>query len=141
MFTSDDLAFGLGFEILESDESSEFTTPLATVHKFNGFADQFAEGSLGFGGGLRQGLTDYYAKFGFKIPNVDIPVTLYYHQFETENVNDFHGSEYDAVASYKINDYATLISKYAIYETDGQENVAYSGRDKTAFTFEVNLKY
>ena len=56
-------------------------------------------------------------------------------------MNDFLGKEYDAVATYKINDYATLISKYAIYETDGQENVAYGGRDKTVFTFEVNLKY
>jgi len=56
-------------------------------------------------------------------------------------VSDFLGSEYDAVASYKLNDYAILVSKYAIYETDGQEHVAYGGVDKTVFTFEVNLKY
>lgn len=139
--SSDGFTFGLGFEVLEGDGNTGFTTPLATVHKFNGFADQFAGGSLGLGGGLHQGLTDYYAKFAFTLPNVDIPITLLYHQFETENVNDFLGNEYDAVASYKLNDYATLVGKYAIYETDGQEWVAYGGQDKTVFTFEVNLKF
>ena len=139
--TTDGITFGLGFEILEGDGSNGFTTPLATVHKFNGFADQFAGGSLGLGSGLHQGLSDYYAKFAFMVPNIEIPITLFYHHFETENVSDFLGSEYDAVASYKLNDYATLVSKYAIYETDGQEHVAYGGVDKTVFTFEVNLKY
>jgi hypothetical protein len=90
---------------------------------------------------MREGLIDYYAKFAFVIPEANIPITLFYHQFETENVNDFLGSEYDAVATYKLNDYATLISKYAIYDADGQEHVAYGAKDTTVFTFEVNLKY
>ena len=137
------ITLGAGFEILEGDGISGFTTPLATVHKFNGFADQFAGTSLGLAGGLSQGLVDYYAKLGFKIPEANIPVTLFYHHFETDSVDDFLGDEIDAVATYKLNDYATFITKYALYraDSDGPENVAYGGRDKTVFTLEVNLNF
>lgn len=128
-----------GFEFFEGDGATGFTTPLATLHKFNGFADMFAGNSAGLGGGLPQGLEDYYAMIGFSVGPV--PIELYYHSFETENVSDFLGSEIDAVASYKVNEYITLVSKYAKYKTDGAEMVGYGGADKTVFTFEANLKY
>ena len=31
----------MGIEILANDKETSFATPLATLHKFNGFADQF----------------------------------------------------------------------------------------------------
>ncbi len=139
--TSSGITLGLGFELLEGDGTTGFTTPLATVHKFNGFADQFAGGSLGLGGGLHQGLEDYYARLSFTFPDSDIPLTLSYHEFHTENVNDFLGSEIDAVATYKLNDNIQLLTKYAFYDSDLRENVGYGGVDKTVFTVEANIKY
>lgn len=128
-----------GLEILEGDGAGGFTTPLATVHKFNGFGDLFAGTSLGLGGGLSQGLEDYYVSVGFKAGPV--PVKVIYHSFETENISDFLGSEIDLVASYKLNDYVTLLGKFADYSSDGAENVGYGGADKQVITFEANLKF
>ncbi len=130
---------GIGAEILEGDGSYGFTTPLATVHKFNGFADQFAGRSLGLGGGLNQGLEDLYLTVGFKAG--DIPVTLAYHDFSAENVGGGLGTEINLVAKYKLNDYVTFLTKFADYSTDGSTVVGYGGVDKTVFTFEANLSY
>ncbi|EDY83819.1 hypothetical protein VDG1235_3446 [Verrucomicrobiia bacterium DG1235] len=128
-----------GIEILDGDGTSGFTTPLATVHKFNGFADLFAGGSLGLGGGLPQGLEDMYVAFGFKAG--DVPVKVIYHDYSTSNVSDYLGSEIDLVASYKLNEYVTLVGKFADYSSDGAETVSYGGADKQVLTLEANLKF
>lgn len=139
--TSNGMTFRLGAEVLEGDGTTGFTTPLATVHKFNGFADQFAGASLGLGRGLNQGLKDFYGSFSFTVPDIEVPITIAYHHFETENVSDFLGTEWDLVGTYKLNDHAQLLSKIAYFDSDGQENVVYGGSDNTLFTLEVNLKY
>ncbi|MDQ8203784.1 hypothetical protein [Pelagicoccus sp. SDUM812003] len=128
-----------GIESLGGDGTTGFTTPLATVHKFNGFADLFAGPSLGLGGGLPEGLEDMYVSLGFKAG--DVPIKLVYHEFATENISDYLGSEIDLVASYKLNEYMTFVTKFADYSSDGAENVGYGGADKQVFTFEVNLNY
>lgn len=133
------IGLSAGIEILEGNGSDGFTTPLATVHKFNGFADQFAGGSLGLGGGLSQGLEDMYGVLSFKAGAV--PIKVFYHSFSTENVSDYLGSEIDLVASYKVNEYVTLVGKFADYDSDGAENVNYGGVDKKVYTFEFNLSY
>ncbi len=130
-----------GFEFLEGDGTSGFSTPLATVHKFNGFADQFAGTSLGLAGGLNQGLKDYYVRYSGKIASLDIPIAISYHHFETENLADFLGNEFDLVATHRLNDHTQIVSKYAYYQSDDQENVAYGGFNKTVFTFELNISY
>ncbi|MBC2604581.1 alginate export family protein [Pelagicoccus albus] len=133
------MTLAAGVEILGGDGTTGFTTPLATVHKFNGFADLFAGGSLGLGGGMPQGLEDYYVSFGFKAG--DVPIKLVYHSFGTENVSDYLGSEIDLVASYKLNEYVTLVGKFADYSSDGAETVGYGGVDKQVLTLEANLKF
>lgn len=127
----------IGYESLGSDNGRGFTTPLATVHKFNGFADVFAGNSIG--GSLTQGLQDLYLKFAFKAGPV--PITLFYHDFETDEGGIGLGTEIDAVASYKLNEYVTLISKYAYYNSDESTGVTYGGKDKTLFTLEANLAF
>ena len=128
-----------GVEILEGDGVTGFSTPLATVHKFNGFADSFAGNSLGLGGGLPQGLEDYYVVFGFKAG--DVPIKLIYHQFDAETTSVSLGSEIDLVASYKLNDYVTFVTKFADYNSDEESTIAYGALDKTVFTMEANLKF
>jgi hypothetical protein len=128
-----------GVEILDGDGVTGFTTPLATVHKFNGFADVFAGPSLGLGGGLPEGLADYYLTVGFKAG--DVPVKLTYHSFDTARSGAFLGSEIDAVASYKVNEYVTLVGKLADYSANGGAAVSYGTADKQVLTLEANLKF
>ncbi|CAA6678461.1 MULTISPECIES: alginate export family protein [unclassified Lentimonas] len=129
--------FGAGFEVL----GDGFRTPLATVHKFNGYADVFLPVT-----GIDGGLQDLYAYVGYKIPVWDkksIPVKLVYHSFDSDthpsHGNDY-GDEIDFVASYKVNKYTTLMAKYGYYMAD-DEFAGAGGADKTMFTFDVNFSY
>lgn len=136
------VALKIGYESLEGDGTWGFTTPLATVHKFAGFADVFAGRSIGLAGGLPQGLVDTHvsAKYSFPVGN-GLPVTFVYHLFEAENDGGDLGDEIDLVATYKLNDYTTIIGKYAYYEADTNNVVGYGGADASVFTFEANLKF
>lgn len=132
-----DVSVSGGFEILEGNGVTGFSTPLATVHAFNGFADVFAGPSLG--GGLRHGLEDYYASVGFKAGPV--PLKFTYHHYEAERVSETLGSEINAVATYKLNEYVTLLAKYAMYDTDSPVGIGYGTADREVLTFEANLKF
>ena len=78
----------LGYESLGSDNGVGFATPLATLHKFNGWADQF----LGTPG---DGLVDIYATVAGKVLGGNLSVT--YHDFSAEEGSADYGSEIDAV--------------------------------------------
>ena len=128
------VTLGGGFEILEAG----FKTPLATVHKFNGFADVFAIPS---GSGIADGLVDYYVYAGYKIPvGNGISTKVIYHSFDPESGSGDYGDEIDFVGSYKWNKYLTTIVKYGDYSTDGGSG-GNGGADKTMFTFEMNFVY
>lgn len=128
------ISLGGGFEILEAG----FRTPLATVHKFNGFADVFAAPS---GTGIADGLEDYYAYAGYKVPvGNGIATKVIYHSFDPEDGSGDYGDEIDFVASYQWNKYFTSVIKYGYYETDGGSG-GVGGADKTMFTIETNFVY
>jgi len=83
----------LGYESLGSDlgnnnEYVGFATPLATLHKFNGWADQF----LGTPG---VGLEDIYASISTKVLGGGL--TVAYHDFSSDEGSVDFGSEIDAV--------------------------------------------
>ncbi|WP_076419992.1 alginate export family protein [Colwellia sp. UCD-KL20] len=78
----------LGFESLGSDKGVGFSTPLATAHKFNGWADQF----LGTPG---VGLEDVYVTLATKVLGGGLTVT--YHDFSADEGSADLGSEIDAV--------------------------------------------
>jgi len=78
----------LGYESLGSDDGVGFATPLATLHKFNGWSDQF----LGTPG---VGLEDVYATVAGKAFGGKWAVT--YHDFSAETGSIDFGSEIDAV--------------------------------------------
>lgn len=130
--------FALGADLKEGDGATGFTTPLATVHAFDGFADVFAANSLGLAGGLARGLHDYYASAGYTLPG-KFPVKVYYHKFKTDVGDMDLGNEVDIVVTRKINDYLSVLAKYAKYEADA--TFGYGSFDKTVFTFEVNMIY
>ena len=100
----------LGMEELGSDDGNYgFSTPLATAHKFQGFADKFL-------GTPKDGVRDYYTKVSTKVG----PVKLagFYHKFEAVNNKRDYGTEYDLVASAKVHKTTTVLMKYASYDAD-----------------------
>jgi hypothetical protein len=80
----------LGYELLGSDDGdARFVTPLATAHKFNGWADVF----LNNGGNA--GLQDLYLGFAPKLP-WKLNGKLVYHHFKSHHGSDTLGNEVDA---------------------------------------------
>ncbi len=106
----------LGYEVLGSDGGvASFQTPLATLHKFNGWADKF----LGTPAG---GLEDFYGSLFYKVsgesPMKGLIFGAVYHDFSAD-VGGSYGSEIDFLVKKKFgkNLYGSL--KYADYNADG----------------------
>jgi len=92
-----------GFEVLGGDISGGqgFQTPLATLHKFQGWADKFLSIP-------DAGIEDAYAGITTKL--LGAKLSLYYHDFRDEENSDKYGHEVDASVAYKINKtYAVLV--------------------------------
>ncbi|GLP96858.1 alginate export family protein [Paraferrimonas sedimenticola] len=104
------LTVTLGYEVLGSDNGNYgFATPLATLHKFNGWADQFL-------GTPKQGLKDLYLGLSGNIKGHNWGVT--YHDFKADVSKDGVsnlGKELDVVLSRKLTDNLTAGVKYAAY--------------------------
>lgn len=126
------VTLGGGFEILEPG----FRTPLATVHKFNGFADALLPL-----GGFANGLEDFYAYAGYTIPvGNGINAKVIYHDFSPETGAGDYGDEIDLVASYTFNKYVSALAKYGSYHSDGGSG-GVGGFDKDTLTLELNFMY
>lgn len=100
------ISIGLGYEVLGSDDGVSFQTPLATLHKFQGFADKFLTTPP-------DGIEDAYVKAGITVAG--IAFTAFYHDFQSEQGSDDYGSEIDLVASYVFNPHLSAQLKYASY--------------------------
>lgn len=132
-----EIRLGVGTEVF----GEHFRTPLATVHKFNGWADKFAARSVGLAGGLNRGLRDHYLEAGYKIPvGKGLTVKLVYHWFEPEEGGGEGGTELDLLAAYEINKYLSVIGKYGEYDADNDATGSFAG-DKRMFTLDLNFIY
>ena len=82
----------VGYELLGSDGGVYgFSTPLATLHKFNGWSDQFL-------GTPKEGLSDVYVSLSGKVAGGKLAVI--YHKFDADEASatvDDLGSEIDAI--------------------------------------------
>lgn len=107
---------GVGYEMLGSDDDStgtprSFSTPLATGHKFNGWADVFLTTPA-------KGLRDAYAMAGFKLPG-NASAKVVYHWFWTDKGASVLGDELDFVFEKSLSDKTTVLAKYATYNGVG----------------------
>jgi hypothetical protein len=108
-------ALGMGYELLGSDDGNAvFGTPLATGHKFNGWADVF----LNNGG--PNGLQDIYFYAAPKLP-CDMKGKLVYHHFQSHEGSDKLGNELDAVVSKALNEHLVVLAKVAYFNADGDD--------------------
>ncbi len=115
--------FQAGYEELGGDGTNSFQTPLATGHKFNGWADKFLTTPAA-------GLEDAYAKVAYKVSGTGssfdgTKLTAVYHDFDGDSSGDF-GSELDLSigktfklpeAGQPFKDLNVLL-KYADYNAD-----------------------
>jgi len=104
-----------GYEILGSDDGQQgFFTPLATVHKFNGWADLFILSTP------TGGLKDMYLSVNTKLKFGNI--TASYHDFSADDDSsgvDDYGSELDLAYSLKFGKIYNAGIKYANYNSEG----------------------
>lgn len=119
------LTAAIGIESLEGDGTRGFITPLATLHKFQGWADMFL-------GTPADGIRDVYVRGAYRFAEAPIGTamnaTVIYHNFESENGSADLGSEIDAVFNVQLNEHVALQAKAAFYD-----GAASNDRDKVWF--------
>jgi hypothetical protein len=106
-------SLGAGIEVLEGDGVKGFSTPLATLHKFQGWADKFLTTPA-------NGIDDRYASLGYAVKALGLDsfsATAVYHRFQAQNVSMDYGSEVDAVVQAKQKRWSGML-KYAKYNAD-----------------------
>jgi len=96
----------LGYEVLGGDGTTSFSTPLATKHKFNGWADMFLATP-------KDGLVDTYLTAVGKVSGIKLLAT--YHMFSSDNGGENYGSEIDLLAAKKFAKHYSVGIKYAKY--------------------------
>lgn len=102
-----------GYELLGADKAAgkAFQTPLATLHKFNGWADLFLTTPAA-------GLEDKYASLAKAFPKVKalpgLNAAVAYHDFRSDVGSTRYGTEWDASLGFKIGKVG-LLAKYANY--------------------------
>ncbi|WP_417689340.1 alginate export family protein [Pseudidiomarina sp.] len=101
--------FGVGYESLGSDNGVGFSTPLATLHKFQGFTDKFL-------GTPAEGVNDFYFKASAALGKLGLSAS--WHDF-TSDVDDIdYGNEFNITAKYPLAKNVGLLVKYASYNAD-----------------------
>lgn len=100
----------LGYELLGSDDGAYgFSTPLATLHKFNGWSDQFLATPA-------QGLQDIYASAAAQFAGGNW--LFVYHKFDADDASatvDDLGSEINIQYTTKVAEHFNIGVKYANY--------------------------
>ncbi|WP_295801822.1 alginate export family protein [uncultured Microbulbifer sp.] len=106
-----------GYELLGADGSDgQFITPLATLHKFQGWNDKFLGGGTG---NIAGGIEDVYLSAGTSLAGIKLAVN--YHQLSSDDSGvsgmDKLGSEQGFLAAYTLAG-VNLSLKYSRYSAD-----------------------
>jgi len=125
-YKMNNLVLGAGYEVLGSDNGVGFSTPFATLHKFNGWADMF----LATPG---DGLTDAYVSAAYKMDWAKVVVA--YHDFSADKGGDSYGKEFDAMLAIPLNKTFDIGFKVADFQSDS----AKPDTQKFWFTFSAKL--
>lgn len=99
-----------GYEVLGSDNGKKgFATPLATLHKYQGFADKYLTTPA-------KGVRDFYVDLSTKRFKTTTSIT--WHQFHSDVDGIDYGTEFDASVAYPLTKNLTGMLKYAHYDAD-----------------------
>ncbi|PKB14457.1 alginate export protein [Novosphingobium kunmingense] len=120
-----------GYEKLGSDNGRAVQSPMATLHKFNGWADLFLTTPAA-------GLEDFYAGAAMKFPKFKalpgLNAAVTWHRFESDAGSLHYGEEWDASLGFKLGR-ANLLAKFADY------NAANLGADTRKLWLQVEFAY
>jgi len=103
------VSFGAGYEVLGGGDDGSFNTPLATLHKFNGWADRFLATPA-------DGLQDAFLSVGATLGKWNL--IGIYHDFSADSGSASWGNEFDAQVLYTAPWKQKISLKYARYEAD-----------------------
>ncbi len=109
---SNGLGFGAAFESLGGDPLSSgmaFRTPLATLHAFQGWNDQFLTTP-------DSGIDDLYFTLKYKVASWNLQAV--YHDFSSEAGSSDFGTELDLSAGRKLTDRYGLLLKAGLFNAD-----------------------
>lgn len=114
-FSRLDLGFTLGYEVLGSGDvaGGGFRTPLASLHRFQGWADRFDAVSTF---GLNDGIRDFYVGASAQLVGAEFLVRV--HGFEADRRGRDWGTELDAAARWPFLERYELLLKYAGFDAD-----------------------
>ncbi len=105
---------GASYEVLGGTGTKGFTTPIATLHKFQGWADKFTATPA-------NGVADLYGTVGYTQKNLGpfstVAATLVYHRFDAAHISMHYGNEVDWQLQGKWRKF-TLTFEYADYRAD-----------------------
>ncbi|MDX8379508.1 MAG: hypothetical protein R8K48_05620 [Gallionella sp.] len=119
--------FKAGYEVLGSNGTQAFSTPLATLHAFNGWADMFLATPA-------TGLKDAYVSAGTTLAGVKLAAI--YHDFTADSGSAKYGKELDFLAVKKIDKNYLVGFKYGNFTS---RNVAYVNTRKLWLWGQVNF--
>lgn len=109
------LSLKAGIEVLEGNGARGFVTPLATLHKFQGFVDIFLNTPA-------NGIEDRRVMVGYRFADVGglgaVNLSVRYHDFDSDIGNQDFGQEFDLVASANPWKNVTLRLKYGDFNSD-----------------------
>ncbi|MEP7096414.1 MAG: alginate export family protein [Dokdonella sp.] len=120
------IGFKAGWEVLGGNGRYGFSTPYATLHVFNGWADRFSNTP-------HDGLDDRYVGATGKIGGATWTTT--WHDFHADHGGSHYGSEWDASVSYPLRTDLTGLVKIADYRSDGFST------DEQKFWFSLEYRY
>jgi len=128
-YKTGNVSFGGGLEVLGGDTvgGQGFTTSLATLHKFQGWADVFL-------GTPTAGIEDIYLNGSYAINGYKLKAI--YHDFSTEQGGVNLGTEIDFMVSKKLTSHLSGLFKFASFDSD---NILYPSRDKVWFMLTYKL--
>ena len=123
------LSVGIAYESLGGDSSvpsASFRTPLATLHKFQGWADRFLATPA-------EGINDVFVTVKYKAGEWNL--TGMYHDFSAEAGSGDFGTEFDLSAGTKITDNYSILFKGAFFSSD---STSYPDTNKFWIMFVAN---
>ncbi len=133
---------GAQYELLSgsngSDNKTAFSTPLATLHAHNGWADEFLKTPT-------QGLVDVNVMVGYKTKSLGV-VKAVYHDFSSDKKSINYGTEFDLLYKKSIPNVKNLtgLVKAAFYrggDSVAQGNTAKLATDKKILWVMLDYKF
>lgn len=99
--------FKAGYEQLSGNGLYGFTTPFATLHAFNGWADRFLTTPVN---GLEDSYLGWNRKFG------KLTANIVWHDFQSDRLNIHYGQEWDASLAWAFSPHWNAMLKHADYQ-------------------------